>query len=153
MTTEFLLDADAGPFLGVYPGDPGAPPIPQVRPDPPLTLGAGAPAFPLPLVGRAAVPGLAPAAVLDVGRCEQVRGVGAAPPDCAAVPDVLSRRQKAARGVLAKVDSLYLSVNALETVSRLLEDVHSFLMASTDLRRGALGAQTMEIPCKCLLVA
>lgn len=39
----------------------------------------------------------------------------------------LTQRQRATRGALAKIDSVYVSVHALETVSNLLKDVCSYL--------------------------
>jgi len=66
----------------------------------------------------------------------------------------LSRRQKAARGALAKIDSVYASVHALETISNLLNDACSYIQTVSRLLKKS-GAETkkLRLPCECLRVA
>mmetsp|Transcript_21043 Transcript_21043/g.38043 ORF Transcript_21043/g.38043 Transcript_21043/m.38043 type:complete len:590 (-) Transcript_21043:138-1907(-) len=66
----------------------------------------------------------------------------------------LSRRQKAARGALAKIDSVYASVHALEIVSNLLNDACSYLQTvSHDLAKQGVDWKSLKLPCDCLKVA
>ena len=79
------------------------------------------------------------------------------PPVCSAFfsSSLLSRKQKAARGTLAKIDSVFSSVQALEAMSNLLEDCCSYLETQHQKEGGvkATVVNPLQLPCDCLRVA
>ena len=67
----------------------------------------------------------------------------------------LTRRQKSSRRVLAKIDSAYATVHALEIMSNLLSDARSYLdtVSHHDFLKQGVDWKALQLPRDCLDVA
>lgn len=69
-------------------------------------------------------------------------------------PQSLSRRQKMARGIVSKIDNAYTSIHALEIITSLLQDTHTYITTiSRDLAAVGVELKTLDVPLECLRIS